>query len=88
MKLYVGNFVYTKTESELKRLFARHGEVVQVHIVSDHYTRQSKCFGYVEMSCDRSAEGAVRELHGKLLDERPLVVKKVRHWLERQESPW
>ena len=48
MKLYVGNLTPTMTELELRELVSFHGQVKSVHIITDLYTRQSKCFGYVE----------------------------------------
>lgn len=88
MKIYVGNLLYTMTAPELKKLFSIHGLVKSAHIVTDHFTRQSKCFGYVEMSCKKDAKGAVAMLHGKTVNKRLLVVKKARSREERQGQPW
>ena len=78
MKLYVGNFIYTTTESELRELFATQGSVVNVRIIHDHFTRQSKCFGYVEMLDRGEGKKAINTLHGKKINNRSLVVKKAR----------
>ena len=47
MKLYVGNLIYTMTESELGSLFSSHGSVSSAKIINDHITRKTNCFGYV-----------------------------------------
>ena len=77
MEIYVGNFDYSTTERELEKLFSVHGTVDTVHIVTDHYTRQSKCFGYIEMQRTRDGEKAIKMLNGSGLAESRLVVKKV-----------
>lgn len=78
MKLYVGNFVYTTTELELTELFAAHGSVVNVRIFHDQFTRQSKCFGYVKMLTQQGGEKAINALHGKIIKDQHLVVKKAK----------
>lgn len=78
MKLYVGNFVYTTTVLELQELFAKQGSVVDIRIIHDQFTRQSKCFGYVKMSSDKEGHNAIDQLHGKVINNRQLVVKKAR----------
>lgn len=78
MKLYVGNFVYTTTESEIRELFAVHGSVVNVHIIHDQFTRQSKCFGYVEMLTGSDGRTAIEKLDGRIYKDRRLVVRKAR----------
>ena len=78
MKLYVGNFVYTTTELELRELFATQGSVVDVRIVHDQFTRQSKCFAYVKMLNQKGADKAIDTLHGIIVKDNRLVVKKAR----------
>ena len=78
MKLYVSNFVYTTTESELRDLFSTQGSVVNVRIVHDQFTRQSKCFGYVKMMSKGDGAKAIDTLHGKKINDKNLVVKKAR----------
>jgi len=78
MNLYVGNFVYTTTESELKKMFAKQGSVVSVRIIHDQFTRASKCFGYVQMQTNNGGNQAIDRLHGKKMNDRSLVVKKAK----------
>ncbi len=88
MKLYVGNLTHTMTEPDLKELFSCHGLVTKAQIITDHFTRQSKCFGYVEMLSSKEATAALEMLHGKAVNERSLVVKQARSRDERQGRPW
>ncbi len=76
MKLYVGNFIYATTENELMELFSSHGSVVNVRIIHDYFTRQSKCFGYVDMMTRGEGKEAICRLNGKKGNERYLVVKE------------
>lgn len=88
MKLYVGNLTHTMTAIDLKKLFSRHGIVEKVQLITDHFTRQSKCFGYVDMECQEDAATALKMLHGKTVNKRLLVVKKARSRDERQGRLW
>ena len=76
MKMYVGNLIYNMTEKELKNLFSPFGEVLSSRIVTDHYTRQSKNMGYVEMAVNEEGHQAVEELNGKKINNRRIVVRK------------
>ena len=77
------------SEAELKKLFSSHGIVVKsIHIKSDHYARQSKCFGYVEIQCEKEVSKAVDMLHGKTVIKQLLVVKEARSRDEQQGRSW
>ncbi len=76
MELYVGNFAYATTEKELNKLFSLHGIVDTVLIVTDLYTRQSKCFAYIEMQRTKDGENAIKMLHGSGLATHKLVVRE------------
>ena len=76
MKLYVGNLIYNMTEAELNDLFSPYGNVKSARIITDHYTRQSKNFGYVEMENRVDGRKATEQLHGETVSDRTLIVKK------------
>jgi len=88
MELYVGNLNYTMTGADLDRLFSPYGEVVSARIVTDHFTRQSKCFGYVQMPHPSEGCQALDALDGKVVDQRELVVKEARSREDRQGQGW
>ncbi len=88
MKLYVGNLIYTMTNSELGALFSSHGPVVSASIINDHFTRQSKCFGYVKMMNREDGQNAIAILNGKKINNRLLVVKEARPRDQRQGHGW
>jgi RNA recognition motif-containing protein len=88
MKLYVGNLCHTATETDLNNLLSPHGSVLKVNLIRDHFTRQSKCFGYVQMSKEAEGNNAIRALHGTKLHDRLLVIKEARTRNERRGHPW
>jgi len=76
MKMYVGNLVYNMSEMELRNLFSPFGKVLSSLIIKDQYTRQSKNIGYVEMAAYEEGKKAVKELNGKNINNRCLIVRQ------------
>ena len=71
-KLYVGNLNYSVTNDQLQELFGQYGEVASVNII------EGKGFGFVEMSSDDEAKEAIKQLNGKDLEGRAVVVNEAR----------
>ncbi len=82
-KLYVGNLAYNVTEGDLQRLFAQAGEVKEVALIMDRNTRQSKGFGFVEMTTDADAQKAIEMFNNYELDGRNITVSIARPREER-----
>jgi cold-inducible RNA-binding protein len=78
MKLYVGGLAYSTTEDELKALFAEIGAVASVAIIKDRDSGQSKGFGFVEMSEVQDGQKAIKDLNGKEVGGRSIVVNQAR----------
>lgn len=76
--IYVGNLPNQATEEELKEAFARFGQVSSVSIIRDKFTRQSRGFGFVEMSNKEEAKAAISSLNGTDLHGKSLNVKEAR----------
>ena len=77
-KLYVGNLGYDVSGPDLEQLFAAHGTVDSVNVITDRSTGQSKGFGFVEMSSDAEAGAAVAALDGKDFGGRTIKVNEAR----------
>ncbi|OGQ83719.1 MAG: RNA-binding protein [Deltaproteobacteria bacterium RIFCSPLOWO2_12_FULL_57_22] len=77
-KLYVGGLPYSVTEGQLQELFAAHGTVESVKVISDKFTGQSRGFGFVEMSSGGEAQKAMQALNGTQLEGRTLVVNEAK----------
>ena len=82
-KLYVGGIPYSTTEAELKAAFAEAGDVTGAAIIIDKMTGRSKGFGFVEMTNDADAAGAIAMWDGKDFQGRTLTVNEARPLEER-----
>ncbi|MGD9146453.1 MAG: RNA-binding protein [Anaerolineae bacterium] len=76
--LYVGNLNYDTTEDTLRGVFAEHGEVESVRVITDRYTGRSRGFAFVEMASEEAAAKAISELNGKPVDDREIRVDKAK----------
>lgn len=76
-KIYVGNLPFTATEDEVRALFAEHGEVESVALITDRETGRPRGFGFVEMAPD-AADAAIKALDGKEMGGRNLRVNEAR----------
>ena len=84
--LYVGNLSYDTTEDGLRTLFAEHGEVESVRLITDRYTGRSKGFAFVEMTAEEGAEAAIEALNGKAVDGREVRVEKAKPRTDRRRN--
>jgi RNA recognition motif-containing protein len=85
-KVYVGNLSFDTTEDTLRELFAAHGEVSSINVITDRYTGRSRGFAFVEMATDEAAEAAITALNGQMVDERPLKVAEARPRRRRDDD--
>lgn len=86
MKLYVGGLAYSVTEPELEALFASLGKVASAVIIKDRDSGQSKGFGFVEMEEVKDGQNAIKELNGKELSGRAIMVNEARPQEDRRPS--
>lgn len=75
-RLYVGNLPFTATTETLRQTFASSGEVMDVHIVTDRESGQSRGFGFVTMGNAQEAANAIAAMNGANLDGRALRVNE------------
>jgi RNA recognition motif-containing protein len=74
-KLYVGNLPFTATEDSVRALFAPHGTVEKISLISDRETGRPRGFGFVEMS-NADASRAMQALNGQDFDGRELKINE------------
>lgn len=74
-KLYVGNLPFTATEESVRNLFAPHGTVEKISLISDRDTGRPRGFAFVEMS-NSDASRAMQALNGKELEGRALKINE------------
>jgi RNA recognition motif-containing protein len=74
-KLYVGNLPFTATEESVRALFAPHGTVEKLSLISDRDTGRPRGFGFVEMS-NGDAARAMQALNGQDFEGRTLRINE------------
>lgn len=72
-KVYVGNLSYDLKEEELKLIFAKCGEIVELKIVKDYFTGKTRGFGFISFTKPEALEKAL-ELDGTAIKGRNLRV--------------
>jgi len=82
-KLYVGGLSYSTTSDNLRTHFEQCGTVVSAAVVTERDTAQSRGFGFVEMSSEAEAEGAISKLNQQPLDGKPLTVNVAKSRMEK-----
>jgi len=75
VSLKVDNLTYRTTPEDLRRVFERCGEVGDVYIPRDRFTRESRGFAFVRFYDKRDAEDALDAMDGRMLDGRELRVQ-------------
>ena len=83
MKIYVGNLSFDTSETELSALFAEHGEVNDVSLITDRETGRPRGFGFVEMRDDQAGRDAIGALDGKEVGGRTIKVNEARPKTDR-----
>jgi RNA recognition motif-containing protein len=81
--IYVGNLPWSITEEELGDLFAAHGPVLSVKIITDRDTGRSRGFAFVEMEKEHAQE-AISSIDGTSLGGRNLKVNEAQPKPQRQ----
>jgi RNA recognition motif-containing protein len=75
--IYVGNLPFSATEAEVHELFAQHGTVNSVKLITDRETGKPRGFGFVEMERD-GASAAIQALNGADFNGRTLRVNEAK----------
>lgn len=85
MKLYVGGLAYSITDQELEQLFAEQGKVLSAVVIKDKFNGQSKGFGFVEMDDLKEGQNAIKNLNGKEVSGRSIMVNQARPQEDRPD---
>lgn len=80
-KIFVGNLSFQTTEDDLNNVFAQHGPVEEVAIITDRETGRSKGFGFVTMT--DGADKAISQLSGSELNGRKLTVNEAKPMVKK-----
>ncbi|CAH1179006.1 unnamed protein product [Phaedon cochleariae] len=79
VSLKVDNLTYRTTVEDLRRAFERCGEVGDIYIPRDRFTRESRGFAFVRFYDKRDAEDALDAMDGRMMDGRELRVQMARY---------
>ena len=85
--IYVGNLPFSATETELRDLFAAHGTVESVRLMTDRDTGRPRGFGFVEMA-DGDAVRAIQALNGVDFGGRSLRINEAQPKGKRPARRW
>jgi len=86
MNIYVGNLPFSTNETQIRELFAKHGNVESVNLIKDRMTDRLRGFGFVEMDSE-GAEKAIELINGTELDGRTLTVNQAKERESRDRRP-
>ncbi|KAJ5581218.1 hypothetical protein N7450_007519 [Penicillium hetheringtonii] len=75
------------TESDISRLFEKYGDVDNCSIMVDPHTKESRGFGFVNMSSGEQADAAKEGLQGEVIEGRTLSIEKARRSRPRTPTP-
>jgi RNA recognition motif-containing protein len=78
MNIYVANLGFNVNDESLRGLFKDFGAVSSAKVIVDKFSNQSRGFGFVEMSDENSAQKAVKELNGIMVDGKSIKVSEAR----------
>jgi RNA recognition motif-containing protein len=77
-KLFIGGLPYESNEEELAALFTEHGELKEVHIVTDRETGKSKGFAFVTFASYSAGKDALPNLKALKLGGRKITVQEAK----------
>jgi RNA recognition motif-containing protein len=78
VNIFVGNLSRDVTEDDLRQAFEAFGRVTSAAVIKDKFTRESRGFGFVEMSSQSEGMAAIAGLNGKDLKGQRLNVNEAR----------
>ena len=76
--LFVSGIAPRMSEDELEEVFTKYGRVEKVQIMVDPHSRESRGFGFVQMSTPEEADAAKEALTGEERYGRVLTIEKAR----------
>ncbi|KAK3084109.1 hypothetical protein FSP39_008309 [Pinctada imbricata] len=79
ISLKVDNLSYRTNPDDLRRAFEKYGDVGDVYIPRDRFTRESRGFAFVRFYDKRDAEDAMDSMDGTVFDGRELRVQTARY---------
>lgn len=79
VSLKVDNLSFRMTPDDIKPIFEKYGEVGDIYIPRDRYSKESRGFAFVRFYEGRDAEDAMEKLDGYVIDGREMRVQLARY---------
>ena len=79
-RLYIAGLPYHVTGEILENFFSAYGTVESATVMINKITDLSQGFGFVEMSTESEAQGAIQNLNGTEVEGRTIKVQEARPW--------
>jgi cold-inducible RNA-binding protein len=74
-KVFIGGLNYATTEDELKKEFEKFGSIINVRVVRNHETGQSRGFAFITFDSEQSAADSVTAMDSQQFGGRMIGVK-------------
>jgi RNA recognition motif-containing protein len=78
VELYVGNLSYDLSEKELSKAFSDFGKIISARVIKNRFNGKSKGFGFVRMASRSDADKAIKQMNGKSIKGRKLIVNEAK----------
>ena len=75
------------SEKDIAELFGKYGNVEKCNIMRDPHTRDSRGFGFVNMTTREEADAAKEGLQGEVYEGRTISIEKARRSRPRTPTP-
>ncbi|EKX74066.1 serine/arginine rich splicing factor, putative [Theileria equi strain WA] len=79
ISLLVKNLKYETSPDKVRSLFSRYGEIRDVYLPLDYYTKKPRGFGFVEFYKEEDADEALRGMDGEEIDGNKVEVFPAKH---------
>ncbi|XVE48451.1 hypothetical protein DITRI_Ditri01bG0003400 [Diplodiscus trichospermus] len=74
-KIFVRNLTYSTKESSLQREFANFGQIAEVKLVKDGFTKRSKGYAFIQYTSQDDAMLAIEHMDQQVFDGRVIYVE-------------
>ena len=86
-KLFIGGLSWNTSETRLREVFEKFGDLEDVRIITDRDTGRSRGFGFVTFTEEEAAQKAITEMDGSSLDGRNVKVNEAEDKPRRSSAP-
>jgi RNA recognition motif-containing protein len=86
MKLFIGGLPFGMEVEEVNSLISEYGKIISLEMPKDHYTNETRGFGFFEYEQNSDADKAIKALNGLVFKGRSLKVNVAANKNTRNKS--